>query len=84
MISMLTEFRSKVSPSKTKNTPDIIGFLQYLYGPRIISLCVGVQGASVPFPKAQNRYTDQKNKTIPEIRKTRPSTLKTTLSGKRV
>jgi len=84
MISMLTEFRIIVSPSKTKSTPEIIGFLQYLYGPRIISFCVGAHGASVPFPKAQKRYTHQRNKNAPEIRKTRPSIFKKTLSGKSI
>ena len=49
-IKILREFRSRVSPSKINKTPEIIGFLQYLYGPRMINLSVGVQGARVPFP----------------------------------
>ena len=43
------------SPNRTINTPIIIGFLTYRYGPAITNFLVGFQGAKVPFPILMNR-----------------------------
>lgn len=49
-INRLNDIIDKVSPASVIKTPEIIGFLTYLYSPPVTSFFGGLQGARVPFP----------------------------------
>ena len=53
-INMLFDKKARASPSKTVNTPMIMGFLTWRYGPFITNFFGGDQGANVPLPILMN------------------------------
>lgn len=60
------ECKIKASPISISHAPDIIGFLEYLYGPLTINFFGGCIGTGVPLPIVKNKITHHRA-TVPPI-----------------
>src|SRR5690349_2177782 len=69
------------SPTIIKNTPVIMGFRQYRYGPSTISFLVGSHGANVPCPNILNRKTVYTNNAEPATAINHPTSLRVMVCG---
>jgi hypothetical protein len=75
------EPNNTASPSRTHNTPLIIGFRTNRYTPCTTSFCVGSQGARVPFPILANNVMVLIIRTRPRQIRTRAQRSGPTLNG---